>query len=260
MRNLIDWGRAYGVDLIRAVRSLHATPGFFRDLLALHRQLQVAARPMPWGRLYPCLTDKHATSGTIDGHYFQQDLLVAQRIHRSHPMRHVDVGSRVDGFVAHVAAFREIEVFDIRPIYKEVPNIIFRQADFMGELDEKFVEYCDSVSCLHALEHFGLGRYGDPIRYDGYLLGLNNLFKVLAHGGTLYLSLPIGPERIEFNAHRVLSLDHLMSLFGQKWKVKSFSCIDDKGRLFTDVPLSAESVGSNFGCNYGCGIFELLKE
>ena len=37
-------------------------------------------------------------------------------IYAARPEKHVDVGSRVDGFVAHVASFREIEVFDVRPI------------------------------------------------------------------------------------------------------------------------------------------------
>jgi hypothetical protein len=32
--------------------------------------------------------------------------------------------------------------------------------------------YCDSLSCLHALEHFGLGRYGDPIDPRGHEKGI----------------------------------------------------------------------------------------
>jgi hypothetical protein len=61
----------------------------------------------------------------------------------------------VDGFVAHVSIYREIEVFDIRPLDNKVDGIIFRQADLM-KLDEKYIDYCDSISCLHAIEHFGL--------------------------------------------------------------------------------------------------------
>jgi len=37
----------------------------------------------------------------------------------------VDIGSRVDGFVAHVASFREIEVFDVRPISAQIPASSF---------------------------------------------------------------------------------------------------------------------------------------
>lgn len=39
-----------------------------------------------------------------------------KHIFDSSPQRHLDVGSRIDGFVAHVASFREIEVIDIRPV------------------------------------------------------------------------------------------------------------------------------------------------
>ena len=62
----------------------------------------------------PCLTDRFEESGAARGHYFHQDLLVAQRIFDSAPARHVDMGSRIDGFVAHVASFREPEQRDLR--------------------------------------------------------------------------------------------------------------------------------------------------
>jgi len=68
------------------------------------------------------------------------------------------------------------------------------------------------------MEHFGLGRYGDPVNYDGYLLGLNNLYQILKIGGKLYFSVPIGPQRIEFDAHRVFSLSYLLELFYGKYK------------------------------------------
>lgn len=71
------------------------------------------------------------------------------------------------------------------------------------ELPAGMVNYCDSISSLHAIEHFGLGRYGDPIDYFGYLKALQNIAKIVKTGGTFYFSVPIGPQRIEFNAHRV---------------------------------------------------------
>lgn len=61
-------------------------------------------------------------------------------------------------------------------------------------------DYCDSVSCLHAIEHFGLGRYGDPINPEGYQQGIITMAQLLRPGGTFYLSTPIGKERVEFNA------------------------------------------------------------
>ena len=63
--------------------------------------------------------------------------------------------------------------------------------------------YCDSLSCLHAVEHFGLGRYGDPINPEGVQIGIANMIKLLTPGGKFYLSTPIGRERVEFNANWV---------------------------------------------------------
>jgi hypothetical protein len=46
---------------------------------------------------FPVLTDYGDSAGTARGHYFHQDLLVAQRIFLNKPVRHVDIGCRVDG-------------------------------------------------------------------------------------------------------------------------------------------------------------------
>jgi SAM-dependent methyltransferase len=151
------------------------------------------------------LHDWRGEAGEIRHEYFWQDLLVARLIFQANPRRHVDVGSRIDGFVAHVASFREIEVLDIRPLSKAIPGVVFRQVDIRN-LPDDLCGYCDSLSCLHALEHVGLGRYGDPIDAAGARKAFRNLGRMLEKGGTLYLSVPCGRERVEFNAHRVFSL------------------------------------------------------
>ena len=136
-------------------------------------------------RFRPCLHDWYAEGGSLSHEYFRQDLHVARLIFNANPEIHVDIGSRVDGFVAHVASFREIEVFDIRPITQTVPGIKFKQADFMDP-DSAIYSYCDSVSCLHTLEHFGLGRYGDRIDPEGFVIGFQNIVRLLKSGGTFY--------------------------------------------------------------------------
>ncbi len=183
---------------------------------------------------------------------------MARRICANAPKKHVDVGSRVDGFVAHVAAFREIEVLDVRPLTSNIPNVRFRQVDLMAPLAGDLAGYCDSLSCLHALEHFGLGRYGDTVDFEGHLKGLSNLKQLVAKGGKFYLSVPIGPQRIEFNAHRVFSVSTLLSLVPE-FRVDAFSYVDDRGDLHESVVLADDAVASNFGCRYGCGILELTK-
>lgn len=208
----------FGFDPLRLMRSLCGLPVFMRDWLCFRSQYK--------GRLVllPCLHDRFEEGGTTRNEYFWQDLLVARWIHDAAPIKHVDIGSRVDGFVAHVASFREIEVFDVRPVTTQVPGVVFHHADLMSstiinslvsdnaEEGRGKVGYCDSLSCLHALEHFGLGRYGDPINPQGYRLGLENMAKLLRDGGVFYLSTPIGLERVEFNASWVFDPRELVKI------------------------------------------------
>lgn len=189
-----------GIDPQRILRSLRGLPVFLRDWVAFRKDY---AGKM---KLAPCLHDRYEEGGATKSEYFWQDLLVARDVHAVKPVRHVDIGSRVDGFVAHVASFRECEVFDVRPISTVVPGVVFRQADLMNPASLPIIAgagYCDSLSCLHAIEHFGLGRYGDPINSLGYQRGIANMAQLLQPGGTFYLSTPIGQERVEFNANWV---------------------------------------------------------
>jgi len=259
LRSLYSLLVMLGFDPIKTFTSIRGLPAYFRDLYIIRGQKRTASSVFPFGRPYPCLDDRHSDSGSASGHYFHQDLLVARRINAKNPRRHVDVGSRIDGFVAHVAAFRPIEVIDIRPLSNNISNITFSQADLMVPIQEALRDYCDSLSCLHAIEHFGLGRYGDPVDYEGHVLGLENLYCMLKKGGTLYFSVPIGPQRIEFNAHRVFSVRYLLGSFDGKYRLDHFSFVDDEGDLHEDVPITDGDIQSNFGCRYGCGIFELTK-
>ena len=164
------------------------------------------------------------------------------------------------GFVAHVASFRGIEVLDVRPLSVSVRNIQFRQCDLMAPLPGSFVECCDSLSCLHALEHFGLGRYGDPVCADGFILGWDNLYRMLKQGGILYFSVPLGFAQIEFNAHRIFSVPQLMEMVAGKYELIDFSYIDDAGDLHEDVQDSINSETVNFECHFGCAVLELKKK
>jgi len=196
----------------------------------------------------------------MSGHYFHQDLLVAQKIFKNNPTRHIDIGSRVDGFIAHVASFRSIDILDIRKQDSNVKNINFEQLDLMGNIPEKFKNCTDSISCLHTIEHFGLGRYGDKVDINGHVKGLENINTILKSGGIFYFSTPIGNQRIEFNAHRVFSIKYLLDILEKNYKIISFSYVDDIGNLHEDINLSNSDIENNLNCRFGCGIFELLKK
>jgi len=201
--NKIHWllSAQFGIDPQRFLRSLRGLPRFIYDGWIFRNR---HTGKLVW---MPCLHDRYAEGGTTKSEYFWQDLLVARWIHAAAPTKHVDIGSRVDGFVAHVASFMEIEVFDVRPVTTRIPGVVFTQANLMDAASIAPLiaggGYCDSLSCLHALEHFGLGRYGDPIDPFGYRKGLENMAMLLQQGGVFYLSTPIGKERVEFNANWV---------------------------------------------------------
>lgn len=204
--------------------------------------------------------DRFDTAGSATGHYFHQDLLVAREVFGRNPTRHVDVGSSLYGFVSHVAAFREIEVFDIRPVHTPVSGIQFVQQDVMN-LGPEFHDYADSVSCLHALEHFGLGRYGDPVDYDGWRKGLHALTRMLTPQGTLYLGVPTGePQRVEFNAHRVYSLPWLRDVVEEAFTVEKLAFVDDSGDLHPNVDPYGAEAETSLGAHYGCSIWVLTKK
>jgi hypothetical protein len=199
----------FGFDLRIFIRSLRGLPIYIRDWNKFRKSFVGTLNFMP------CLHDRYEEGGTTKSEYFWQDLLVARWICAAKPRRHVDVGSRVDGFVAHVASFRDIEVFDVRPISTQIPGVVFKQADLMrsdGLPEAARGGYCDSLSCLHALEHFGLGRYGDPIDPLGHERGIANMAALLQPGGTFYLSTPIGRERVEFNANWVFNPGRIIQL------------------------------------------------
>jgi hypothetical protein len=106
----------FGIDARKTIHSIKQLPYYFRSFQILKRQEVIAAKAFPFGKTYPVLTQRFSESGCIDAHYFYQDLLIAKRVFLNAPSLHVDVGSSIDGFVAHVASFRPIEVVDIRPL------------------------------------------------------------------------------------------------------------------------------------------------
>ena len=205
---------------------------------------------------YPIWSDYRKQAGSSSGDYFHQDLLVASFVYEHQPQKHFDVGSRIDGFVAHVAAFRKIHVLDIRPLSSlGHPNIEFIQTDLMS--GDGLVPVTDSISCLHAIEHFGLGRYGDPVDPDGHQKGLSNLVTMLEVGGTLYISFPIGRQNeIHFNAHRVFHPQDILQWRASKHlELVRFDYIDDSGDLHRNVNLLNQAVDVGLGC----GIYTFKK-
>jgi len=237
------------------LRRLRLAAQFPRFLADLRRWKRLGGKV---STLFPILGDWTDQAGEASGVYFHQDLLVARRIYVAKPQRHVDVGSRIDGFVAHVAVFREIEVVDIRPLASQVRNVRFIQADLM-QGTPGLAASTDSLSCLHALEHFGLGRYGDPIDPSGHLKGFRSLIELLKPQGTFYLSFPIGRPMVEFNAHRVFDCQEVLSWPGSELlRLDTFDFVDDDGTVHEDIGLDALRVQCA-QLEHGCGIYTFAR-
>ncbi len=254
---IIKFLKMFGFDAPKMAQSIGALPRFLSDYRHLKAQ-QATLGALAIERFYPVLTERNESSGNANGHYFHQDLLVAQKVFGSGADRVIDVGSRVDGFVAHVASFRKIEVVDIRGLTSCHDNISFLRCDLMQDGATESLGQSDLVTCLHVLEHFGLGRYGDPIAADGHIKGLRNLERLVAPGGRLILSVPIGSERVEFNAHRVFACGTIPSLLSHVFELTDFAYVDDSGDLHTSVDHLGEKDRLD-SLRFGCGIYDFHK-
>lgn len=243
-----------GLNPRKLVASIIFLPRFFRDLILIIAK----SKDIKVKSLYPQLHDYKDNSGIATGHYFHQDIIVAKWIYKDNPKRHVDVASRIDGFIAHLAVFRKVEVLDIRKLKTNEPNICFTQHDFTKT--NKTITDIESVSCLHSIEHFGLGRYSDTIDVNGHLKGFKNICNLLRKNGVFYFSVPLGPLRIEFNAHRVFSINYILDEFiaPNNLTVEKCSVVTDNSTILNEVNI-LEGRNDNFGCNYGVIILKLIK-
>ncbi len=242
-----------GIRPHRLISFIKGLPIFCYQSYQYSRQSRTAEHALPIAAPFPCITDRYENAGKLDRHYFLQDIWAARKIFKHQPDNHVDVGSRIDGFIAHLLSFREVEVLDIRHLEAPVQGITFRQADLMDNRTVPTAAY-DSVSCLHALEHFGLGRYGDPVDPDGHVKGLKSLIQMLKPGGTLILSVPIGQERVEFNGHRIFNPATIVQLASPTLQLQQFAYIDDQGILHDETTIAQVPP-----LVYGCGLFEFSK-
>jgi len=251
---MLRWAGAFGFDPVRFALTLKGVPSFLKDLHQYRRQATNGDAPK-LRDLYPFVDDRFRAAGIASGHYFHQDLWAARQIYLRNPERHVDIGSRVDGFIAHLLVFRPVEVVDIRP----PDNVCISGLTFIHEDATELKSFADteleSISSLHAAEHFGLGRYGDPIAPDACFKFMRSLARVLRPGGDLFFSMPCGRERVEFNAHRILSPFRILDIFGSAGlNLCEFHAVKADGNLWANV--SPADLANE---EYGCGIFRFTK-
>jgi len=178
-------------------------------------------------------------------------LWVFENVLKNKPSEHVDIAStyQMSGYLSKIVRTTFI---DIRPIKTTLKNLTVISGNILDlEYKSNSVE---SLSCLHVVEHIGLGRYGDPIDPEGARKACQELERILAKDGYLYFSTPIGRERICFNAHRVTPPEIILEYF-KKLKLVSFSVVDDNG-IFKEN----EDYKKYSKSDYGCGMFVFTKK
>ncbi len=260
----------FGINPIAPIQNLIGTPKYLMNLSKLYLQIKKSSgkyskfpSAVKFSKPLPEIYDPQKESGSASGHYYHQDLLVANKIFKKSPEIHLDIASRIDGFVSHLLSFEQkLLIGDIRPLDIKNENCDFIQINLLDENECSKLKKFKSISCLHAIEHMGLGRFGDPIDYLGHLKAINNLSKLLSVSGILYLSHPLGQKgRIQFNAHRIISLGEAFEIFRNcNLTVEEFAYVDDKGDLYKINDLTQIDYKNSFYLNHGCAIWTLKKE
>lgn len=204
-----------------------------------------------WHNRFPCLKDK--TDNTpIDRHYIYHTAWAARKIKEINPAEHIDISSYL--YLSTIAsAFVPIKFYDYRPAPIKLENFTSKQAN-LTKLHFKN-NSVKSLSCLHTIEHIGLGRYGDPIDPDGDLKAIKELQRIIKTKGNLLIVVPIGRPKIMFNAHRIYSYKQIINLF-YKFELKEFSLVSDDKNIPLIINATEQQANEQ---NYGCGCFWFTK-
>lgn len=207
---------------------------------------------LKWRDRLLMLWDATTTTG-FDRHYVFHTAWASRCLADFRPVEHIDISSSLY-FVVNASAFVPMRFYDYRPANISLSGL----ACAAGELHNLPFETQSvaSLSCLHVLEHIGLGRYGDALDYDGDLKAATELKRVIAPKGRLMLAVPVGGvARIQFNAHRIYTFKQVMDMFTEL-KLLEFSLIPnyeaDGGLIRNADPQLADR--ENYGC--GCFLFE----
>ena len=198
-----------GIEPIKTIQFAKEVPGFIADsakfFLSSKRSQQTATDRFIF-KLSPSLHDKGQGAGSTSSLYFLQDLSCSTYCNSLRPSSHIDIGSRIDGFVAQIGTSRKLDVLDIRPALIPFNNISFVQGDICKPPNKLLGRY-DLVTSLHAIEHIGLGRYGDKIDPKSWLIALRSCRSLASQNGKVLISLPIvegDDSYVEFNSQRII--------------------------------------------------------
>lgn len=202
---------------------------------------------------FPFLDDNTSFT-SFDTHYVYHTAWAARILQKTKPEFHTDISSSLY-FSAICSAFIPVRFYDYRPAKLTLSDLQTNSADLSDLHFEN--NSIASLSCMHTIEHIGLGRYGDPLDYNGDIKAMNELKRVLARNGNLLFVVPIGKPKIAFNAHRIYSYEQIIKYFSDL-ELKDFMLIPDNA-----IEAGIIENASIELCNkqqYGCGCFWFTKK
>lgn len=242
------------LKVARLLRNYWRYACFIREFIRFERLSAVGGARFRtrWADRYPCLDDNTKTTG-FDRHYLYHPAWAARKLAEIRPKLHTDISSTLH-FAAHISAFIPTQFFDFRPADVQLAGLTCKAANVLSlPFSDVSIE---SLSCMHVVEHVGLGRYGDQLDPDGDLKAMRELARVLAVDGHLYFVVPVGQPRLMFNAHRIYAYEQVLAAFAHL-ELVSFTLIAEhhgEGGLLTDA--TAEDAGKQ---GYGCGCFMFTR-
>src|SRR3989339_348814 len=207
---------------------------------------------LSWKDRLPCLKD-NLTKSPFDPHYIYHTAWAIQRVREIAPKEHIDIGSFLY-FATLLSASIPTAFYDYRPVDIKLNNYRTGKADLLNLPFPS--DSIMSLSCLHVIEHIELGRYGDPLDYNGDDTAMTELERVLSPGGNLLFVVPLGRPRIQFNAHRIYSFDQIKESFCALI-LKEFSLIPDNA-IETGILSPGDPAMANQQ-HYACGCFWFQK-
>ena len=202
-----------------------------------------------WKDKRPCMDDNTSTT-KFDSHYIYHPAWAARILAKTKPEKHIDISSTLH-FCSIISAFIPTEFYDFRPAKLSLKNLTSKQIDSTS-LPFK-ANSINSLSCMHTVEHIGLGRYGEKVNSKGDLNAIKELIRVLAISGNLIFAVPVGKPKIIFNAHRIYSYKQILKYFNDL-ELLEFTLITDNGDFISNAREELADIQ-----NYGCGCFWFKK-
>ncbi|MFA6177945.1 MAG: DUF268 domain-containing protein [Candidatus Paceibacterota bacterium] len=209
--------------------------------------------PVLWNDIF-FISNENTKNTDFDAHYIYHPAWAARILAQTKPKFHIDISSTLH-FSSIVSAFIPVHFYDYRPANLFLSNLSSQKADLMSlPFQNNSVK---SLSCMHTIEHVGLGRYGDPLDPDGDIKAIKEIKRVVEKDGDLLFVVPIGQPKVMFNAHRIYSYAQIKSYFCDDFRIMDFFLIPDnattKGVIYNATEKEADQQ------TYGCGCFWFKK-